>query len=226
MRAAHRRPRAAVPRLGRHVPRHLRPAAPQVRQARRHRPGLLHLRPERPPPRPQGHHGRGRLGRPRLDARARSSRPSAGPRTTWSSPTPGARRAADRKDALLAQAYEAYERRLRDASAVDFDDLLVHIVAILKEHKDVRADLDRAFATSSSTNTRTPTSPSTRSSAPCRSTTPTCASPATPTSPSTDGGVPISPTSSNSNAITRAAGSSRSSRITGAPRTSSTSRTT
>ncbi|MHB1562074.1 MAG: ATP-dependent helicase, partial [Isosphaeraceae bacterium] len=55
------------------------------------------------------------------------------------------RRAADRKDVLLAQAYEAYEKRLRDASAVDFDDLLVHIVAILKEHKDVRADLDRRY---------------------------------------------------------------------------------
>ena len=55
------------------------------------------------------------------------------------------KRAADRKDALLAQAYEAYEKRLREASAVDFDDLLVHIVAVLKEHKDVRADLDRRF---------------------------------------------------------------------------------
>ena len=30
-------------------------------------------------------------------------------------------------------------------SAVDFDDLLVHMVAILKEHKDVRAELDRRF---------------------------------------------------------------------------------
>ena len=48
-------------------------------------------------------------------------------------------------DALLAQAYEAYEKRLRDASAVDFDDLLVHMVAILKEHKDVRAELDRRY---------------------------------------------------------------------------------
>ncbi len=55
------------------------------------------------------------------------------------------KRAADRKDALLAQVYEAYEARLRDASAVDFDDLLVHMVAILKEHKDVRAELDRRF---------------------------------------------------------------------------------
>jgi DNA helicase-2/ATP-dependent DNA helicase PcrA len=55
------------------------------------------------------------------------------------------KRAVDRKDALLAQVYEAYETKLRDASAVDFDDLLVHMVSILKEHKDVRADLDRRF---------------------------------------------------------------------------------
>ncbi|HZW30397.1 MAG TPA: UvrD-helicase domain-containing protein [Isosphaeraceae bacterium] len=55
------------------------------------------------------------------------------------------RRAADRKDQLLARVYEAYEARLRAASAVDFDDLLVHMVAILKEHKDVRAELDRRY---------------------------------------------------------------------------------
>ena len=55
------------------------------------------------------------------------------------------RRAVDRKDALMAQVYQAYETRLREASAVDFDDLLVHIVAILKEHKDVRAELDRHY---------------------------------------------------------------------------------
>src|SRR5262245_35859796 len=56
------------------------------------------------------------------------------------------RRAADRKDALLARVYEAYEARLRDASAVDFDDLLVHLVSILKDQKDVRADLDRRYS--------------------------------------------------------------------------------
>jgi DNA helicase-2/ATP-dependent DNA helicase PcrA len=54
-------------------------------------------------------------------------------------------RATDRQSKLLASVYEAYERRLREASAVDFDDLLVHIVAILKEHKDVRAELDRRY---------------------------------------------------------------------------------
>jgi DNA helicase-2/ATP-dependent DNA helicase PcrA len=52
-------------------------------------------------------------------------------------------RAVDRRAEMIAQVYEIYEERLKAASAVDFDDLLVHAVAILKEHKDVRADLDR-----------------------------------------------------------------------------------
>ena len=55
------------------------------------------------------------------------------------------RRAVDRQRRPDGQVYQAYETRLREASAVDFDDLLVHIVAILKEHKDVRADLDRRY---------------------------------------------------------------------------------
>jgi DNA helicase-2/ATP-dependent DNA helicase PcrA len=61
--------------------------------------------------------------------------------------SPGAMKesAPDRTARLLAQVYEAYEERLRLASAVDFDDLLVHMVAILKEHKDVRAVLDKRF---------------------------------------------------------------------------------
>jgi len=46
---------------------------------------------------------------------------------------------------LLDRVYEAYQERLRACSAVDFDDLLLHMVAILKNHADVRADLDRRF---------------------------------------------------------------------------------
>jgi DNA helicase-2/ATP-dependent DNA helicase PcrA len=45
----------------------------------------------------------------------------------------------------LAHLYRAYEDRLRGASAVDFDDLLVHLVTILREHKDVRAELDARY---------------------------------------------------------------------------------
>jgi DNA helicase-2/ATP-dependent DNA helicase PcrA len=54
-------------------------------------------------------------------------------------------RALDRKAQMTAQVYELYQERLKAASAVDFDDLLVHAVTILKEHKDVRAELDRHF---------------------------------------------------------------------------------
>jgi DNA helicase-2/ATP-dependent DNA helicase PcrA len=61
------------------------------------------------------------------------------------SPVVCERRADDSGGKWLARVYAAYDARLRRASAVDFDDLLVHIVAILKEHKDVRAELDRRF---------------------------------------------------------------------------------
>jgi DNA helicase II / ATP-dependent DNA helicase PcrA len=55
-------------------------------------------------------------------------------------------RALDPDDKLVALVYEKYEERLRQAAAVDFDDLLVHMVTILREHKDVRAELDRRFS--------------------------------------------------------------------------------
>jgi len=56
-----------------------------------------------------------------------------------------ARRGGDHIAAVAAQVYTAYQKRLRESSAVDFDDLLVHLVTILKEHKDVRAQLDARF---------------------------------------------------------------------------------
>jgi DNA helicase II / ATP-dependent DNA helicase PcrA len=56
-----------------------------------------------------------------------------------------ARRAGDHVAAVTAKIFSLYQKRLRDSSAVDFDDLLVHLVTILKEHPDVRADLDRRF---------------------------------------------------------------------------------
>jgi DNA helicase-2/ATP-dependent DNA helicase PcrA len=60
-------------------------------------------------------------------------------------PRQSKQRAVDRRAEMIAQVYELYQERLKAASAVDFDDLLVHAVAILKEHKDVRADLDRHY---------------------------------------------------------------------------------
>ncbi len=61
------------------------------------------------------------------------------------SPAALARRGGDHVAAVAAQVYAAYQTRLKESSAVDFDDLLVHMVAILKEHKDVRAQLDARF---------------------------------------------------------------------------------
>ncbi len=61
------------------------------------------------------------------------------------SPAAMKQRAPDQQGRWVAQIYELYEARLKMTSAVDFDDLLVHMVAILKEHKDVRAELDRRF---------------------------------------------------------------------------------
>ncbi len=54
-------------------------------------------------------------------------------------------RHGDHVAAVAARVYAAYQKRLRDSSAVDFDDLLVHIVTILREHPQVRADLDARF---------------------------------------------------------------------------------
>ena len=106
---------------------------------------LLDLRPERPAAGRQGRDGADRLERIRLDRRTgrfgdqpgqeRPARPQGHEATS-----------PDRTARLLADVYEAYEEKLRLASAVDFDDLLVHMVAILKEHKDVRAELDKRFS--------------------------------------------------------------------------------
>jgi DNA helicase-2/ATP-dependent DNA helicase PcrA len=61
------------------------------------------------------------------------------------SPAEFARRTGDHVAAVAARVYPAYQTRLRESSAVDFDDLLSHLVTILKEHPDVRAELDRRF---------------------------------------------------------------------------------
>ena len=45
--------------------------------------------------------------------------------------------------ALTSQIYPAYQRRLRSSNAVDFDDLLLYVVKLLRESPDLRSDLDR-----------------------------------------------------------------------------------
>ena len=143
---ADRGPGAQVARAGRHFSRLLRPDAAQILAAGGHRHQLLDLRPERPAAGRQGRDGADRLERVGLD-----------PGTGRLGDQPGQERPAKPQGheatgtrigraRLLADVYEAYEEKLRLASAVDFDDLLVHMVAILKEHKDVRAELDRRFS--------------------------------------------------------------------------------
>lgn len=41
--------------------------------------------------------------------------------------------------------YPLYQRALKSANAVDFDDLLVHFAVLLKENPDIRSDLDRRY---------------------------------------------------------------------------------
>lgn len=48
-------------------------------------------------------------------------------------------------DAVVAQAYPAYQRRLLESNAVDFDDLLVHIATMLNEHDELRQSLDERY---------------------------------------------------------------------------------
>jgi len=56
-----------------------------------------------------------------------------------------AKRSGDHVQAITAKVYARYQERLKAASAVDFDDLLVHLVTILKKHPDVRRELDARF---------------------------------------------------------------------------------
>jgi DNA helicase-2/ATP-dependent DNA helicase PcrA len=51
----------------------------------------------------------------------------------------------DHATTIAARVYPAYQERLKAQSAVDFDDLLNHTVAILRAHPDVRARLDDRF---------------------------------------------------------------------------------
>ena len=141
---ADRGPGARGGRLGRHVPQPLRPAAPHLRPAGRARPRLHDLRPGRPPPRRQAGDG---AARPRRrDRHPRADRRRDQPGQERPGRPRGPRQAGrDHVDAVVAKVYRAYQERLRESSAVDFDDLLVHMVTILKEHPDVRAELDARF---------------------------------------------------------------------------------
>jgi len=48
-------------------------------------------------------------------------------------------------EATVARVYPAYQKRLLDANAVDFDDLLVHVALMLAEQEELRAELDERY---------------------------------------------------------------------------------
>ena len=62
---------------------------------------------------------------------------------------------------LVGQAYRLYEKRMLEANAMDFDDLLMRTVNVLELFEDVRDRYRSASAGSWWTSTRTPTTPST-----------------------------------------------------------------
>ena len=46
---------------------------------------------------------------------------------------------------VIAEAYRAYEKRLRESNALDFDDLLLKALELLRVHSDVREKWTRRF---------------------------------------------------------------------------------
>jgi DNA helicase-2/ATP-dependent DNA helicase PcrA len=56
-----------------------------------------------------------------------------------------AKRAGDFYSQVVAGVYPAYEKRLRDANALDFDDLLYWPAMAMKHNEELRAELDARF---------------------------------------------------------------------------------
>jgi DNA helicase-2/ATP-dependent DNA helicase PcrA len=54
-------------------------------------------------------------------------------------------RASSMLGRVVAEVYPAYQARLLASSAVDFDDLLLHVAQLLYEHAEIRAELDERF---------------------------------------------------------------------------------
>ena len=48
-------------------------------------------------------------------------------------------------DAVTARVYPLYQKRLLEANAVDFDDLLMHVARMLHEHDELRMTLDERY---------------------------------------------------------------------------------
>ena len=51
----------------------------------------------------------------------------------------------DFKTVVTARIYPEYQKRLRESNAVDFDDLLLHVVALLQGNPELRSELDHQY---------------------------------------------------------------------------------
>jgi len=54
-------------------------------------------------------------------------------------------RASSMLGRVVAEVYPAYQERLLASSAVDFDDLLLHVAQLLYDHPEIRAELDERY---------------------------------------------------------------------------------
>lgn len=54
-------------------------------------------------------------------------------------------RVGDHWEATVARVYPEYQRRLSEANAADFDDLLLHVAVLLLENPELRGDLDERY---------------------------------------------------------------------------------
>ncbi len=107
-------------------------------------------------------------GLPRHGPRPQEDQPAApsstGSPTSRTSSSTTRRPRARRRTApseIYAEAYAAYQQRLRAANAMDFDDLIMNTVHLFQAWPDVPRPTVAGSATSWSTSTRTPTTPST-----------------------------------------------------------------
>ena len=114
---------------------------------------------------------------------------------------------ADRREGL-----PGYEKRLRQANALDFDDLLYLPALALKHDEELRAELDARFRYVLIDEYQDTNQAQYEIASACRRTTRTCASSATRTNRSTSGAARTSATSSTSSATSRTRASSRSSK--------------
>src|SRR5205807_1295188 len=54
-------------------------------------------------------------------------------------------RIGDFLDSVVVKVYPEYQRLLLESNAVDFDDLLLHVVQILSENPEIRHELDERY---------------------------------------------------------------------------------